>query len=115
MSPRRAGAAAGAAVLVLALVPVSDSPLRRLAGGKGDGPDPVADVPLDLASFRVVGESHADMTYFVDAAGRSSLAQGNLKAVGQLYFGRGFPVQDPARADYVLRLRGARIEHRRRR
>jgi hypothetical protein len=53
------------------------------------------------------------MTYFVDAAGESPLVQGNLKAVGQLYLARGVPVQDPTRADYVLRVRGARIEHRR--
>lgn len=113
MSARRAGALAAAAVLALAAVPWSDSPARRLAGGEGDGPDPVADAPLDLGSFRGVGESHADMTYFVDAFDQPPLVQGNLKAVGHLYFARGLPVQDPARADYVVRVRGTRIEHRR--
>lgn len=113
MSAKRAGAAATAAVLALALVPWPESPLYRLAGGEGDGPDPTTDAPLDLRSFRDVGEPHADMLYFVDASGESPLVQGNLKAVGQLYFAGGLPVQDPARADYFLRVRGSRVELRR--
>lgn len=111
MSPKRAGAAAAVGVLALALLPWNESPLRRLAGGDGDGPDPVADVPLDLAAFRGVGESHTNMTYFVDASDEPPLVQGNLKAVGHLYFALGLPVQDPARADYIVRVRGTRIEH----
>lgn len=111
VSPKRAGTAAAAAVLAFALLPWAESPLRRLAGGEGDGPDPVADVPLDLASFRGVGESHTNMTYFVDAFDESPLVQGNLKAVGHLYFALGLPVQDRARADYIVRVRGTRIVH----
>ena len=41
---RAAFAAAAAAVLAAAAVPWSDGPLRRLAGGEGDGPDPTFDV-----------------------------------------------------------------------
>ena len=102
-------------MLGLALIPAADSPLRRLAGGEGDGPDPTPDAPLDLASLRLVARSHSDTFYFVDAANEPPLVQGNLKALGQLYLARAVPVQEPARAHYLLRVRGSRVEYRRQR
>ncbi len=115
MSARRAGVVAAAAVLGLALIPAADSPLRRLAGGSGDGPDPIPDAPLDLGSLPQIAKTHSSAPYFVDAADEPPLVQGNLKALGQLYLARGFPVQDPAGAEYVLRVRGTRIVYGRRR
>ena len=116
MSARRAFAAAAAAVLALAAVPWADGPLRRLAGGEGDGKVPTFDVPLDVEEHLVgYGASHAEGTYYLDASGATPLAQGNAKAAAQLFVGRMLPVVDPARADYVVRLVGNRFVTERRR
>jgi hypothetical protein len=98
------------AVLALALVPWSGNPFYRLAGSEGDGPDPHFDVPFTgVDELRARGRTHANDKYFVDAHGGSPLAQGNAKAAGQLYLARDLPVQDRARAQYVLRLRRDRL------
>jgi hypothetical protein len=96
-------------VLALAAVPFDENPLRRLAGGDGDGRDPTFDVVLDPAPLRPLC-SIATPTYYVDARGQSPLAQGNAKAAGQLYVACGFPVQDPARADTVVQFRSGRFQ-----
>ena len=110
MSARAAFGAALAAVLVLALVPWGDGPLRRLAGEGESGRTPDFDVPLDVGELRLLepGVRTGDR-YFVDAADRSPLEQGNLKAAGQLYLARALPVQDAATAHWVVRLRGDEV------
>lgn len=108
MSARSALAAVAAAVLALALVPWSDSPLRRLAGGEGDGSDPQFDVALDAAALRDASVPNGT-TYFVSAQERSPLVQGNAKAAAQLYLARGLPVQEAARARFAVRVEGARL------
>ena len=108
MSARAAFAAVAAAVGVAALVPWADSPLRRLAGGEGDGPDPRFDVPLDP---RVLKESSLpDGTlYATSAPDESPLVQGNLKAAGQLYLASLLPVQDARRASVVFTYRDGAV------
>lgn len=102
--------AAAAAALSLTTVPLVGEPLRRLAGGEGDGPDPQFDVPLNEQALRRAAEEvHVGDTYFADAQTEPPLAQGNLKAAGQLYLARGLPVQDSFGGLYVLRLRDQRI------
>jgi hypothetical protein len=96
-------------VLVLAAVPWEDNPLWRLAGGNGDGRDPAFDVALDPAVLRGLCGTKI-RTYYLDAQTESPLEQGNAKAAGQLYLACSVPVQDPARADTVLRFRAGRFE-----
>lgn len=104
MSARAAFAAVAAAVSLLALVPWAGSPLRRLAGGEGDGPDPRFDVPLDAGVLK--GTSLPEGTlYATQAPDASPLVQGNLKAAAQLYLAHLVPVQDPRRASVVFRYR----------
>ena len=104
MSARAAFAAVGAVVAALALVPWADSPLRRLAGGEGDGPEPRFDVPLDASALET--SSLPDGTlYATRAPDESPLVQGNLKAAAQLYLARHLPVQDPRRASVVFTYR----------
>lgn len=92
-----------------AIVPWSEWPLLRLAGGEGDGRDPTFDVELDGDALRaatpVVGESR----YTVDWPNGSPLEQGNLKAAGQLYLSRGVPVLERSRAEWILDVRGKRV------
>ncbi len=104
MSARAAFAAVAAAVLLLALVPWAGSPLRRLSGGEGDGPDPRFDVPLDPRALK--NDSLPDGTlYATRAPDQSPLVQGNLKAASQLYLAHLLPVQDPRRASVVFTYR----------
>ena len=106
MSARPAFAAVVAAAVALALVPWSGSPLRRLAGGEGDGPDPRFDVPLDADALRAAESAvPADDTYATEWVGGSPLEQGNLKAAGQLYLARAFPVLEAPRARWLLAVR----------
>lgn len=100
---------AAAAVLALSAVPWGDSPLRRLAGGDGDGPDPTFDVPLNPAPLREACDTRIP-TYYVDAQTETPLAQGNAKAAGQLYLACSVPVQHPSRAETTLRFRAGRIQ-----
>lgn len=86
-------------MLAVAAVPWSDGPLRRLAGGEGEGRDPNFDVRLDPSALRGEGERlPLGLRYYVDAAGTSPLVQGNAKAAGQLYLARQLPVQERRRA-----------------
>lgn len=104
MSASRAFAALAAAVVALSFVPVEGSPLRRLAGGRGDGPGPRFDVPLNAQALR--NTTLPDRTlYATRAPDESPLVQGNLKAAGQLYLARLLPVQDPRRASVVFTYR----------
>lgn len=97
MSARAAFAAVAVAVLAAAAVPWSDGPLRRLAGGEGDGPEPTFDVPLDPAPLQRAGARlRDDARYQTSAPDASPLAQGNLKAAAQLYLSRQLPVHDAA-------------------
>ncbi len=98
-----------AAVLVLAAVPWTDSPLRRLAGGEGDGRDPAFDVALNPAPLRDLCDAKI-RSYYVDAHTETPLAQGNAKAAGQLYLACGVPVQDPRRADTTLRFHAGHFQ-----
>ena len=109
MSSRRAFAAAAVAVLAAAAVPWSDGPLRRLAGGVGDGPDPTFDVQLDADALRAATPVVGDSEYATEWPGGSPLEQGNLKAAGQLYLARGLPVLDRSRADWILGVRGGSV------
>ncbi len=103
MSARAAFAAVAAAVLLLALVPWAGSPLRRLAGGEGDGPDARFDVPLDAHVLRGAAERVRPGDEYVTAwPGGSPLEQGNLKAAGQLYLAHALPVLDRERPPWVL-------------
>lgn len=108
MSARTSFAAIAAAVCALAVVPWDDSPLRRLAGGDGDGPEPRLDVPLDASALREAHIPHG-ATYFVSAQGSPPLVQGNVKAASQLYLASGLPVVAPADAAYAVRIDGRRI------
>ena len=108
MSARAAFAAVAAVVALLALVPWGDSPLRRLAGGEGDGPEPRFDVPLDPQLLKE--SSLPDGTlYTTRAPDESPLVQGNLKAAGQLYLARHLPVQDSRRASVVFTYRDGAV------
>ena len=115
MSSRAAFAAAAAAVLAIAAVPWSDGPLRRLAGGDGDGPDPTFDVELDADALRAAVPLVGDSEYLTEWPGGSPLQQGNLKAAGQLYFARGLPVLDRQRAEWLVVARDGRVVVMRRR
>lgn len=108
MSARRAFAAAAGAVLALALVPWQDGPLRRLAGGEGDGPRPRFDVPLDVTALETAS-LREDARYATSAPGESPLVQGNLKAAAQLYLAAQLPVLDPSRASVVFTYRDGRV------
>lgn len=108
MSARATLAGVAAAVFALALVPWADSPLRRLAGGEGDGPDPRFDVPLDASAVRETSLP-TGTTYFVSAPERSPLVQGNAKAAAQLYLAAGLPVQEASRARFAIRIEGERL------
>jgi hypothetical protein len=114
VSSSRALAAATVAVLAAAALPWSDGPLRRLAGGEGEGPDPAFDVDLDARSLRAAALRVGDSTYFAEWPGGSPLEQGNLKAAGQLYLARGLPVLEPERAEWIVVARDGRVEVRRR-
>jgi hypothetical protein len=96
-------------VLALAVIHWDDSPLRRLAGGDGDARDPTFDVALGPAPLRGLCRTKI-RTYYVDAQTETPLEQGNAKAAGQLYVACSVPVQDPARADTVLRFRAGRFQ-----
>jgi hypothetical protein len=110
VSARAAFAAAAAVVLAAALVPWADGPLRRLAGGEGDGPQPRLDVPLDTRALRELGPRlPLGTTYLLGAANATPLEQGNLKAAAQLYLARGLPVQDAADAQLLVDLRDGRV------
>ena len=106
MSARAALAAVAAAVVASALVPWGESPPRRLAGGDGDASTPRFDVNVDAASVPSFEDRTAGSTYYVEASRERPLVQGNLKAIGQLYLSRAFPVQVDARAEYELVLNG---------
>ncbi len=110
MSSRAAFAAAAVAVLAATAVPWSNGPLRRLAGNEGDGPDPTFDVQLEADDLRAAARTVSDSTYAAEWPGGSPLQQGNLKAAGQLYFPRGLPVLDPARAEWIVRASDGRVE-----
>ena len=106
MSARPAFAAVVAAAGARARVPGSGSPRRRRAGGEGDGPDPRFDVPLDADALRAAESAvPADDTYATEWVGGSPLEQGNLKAAGQLYRARAFPVLEAPRARWLLAVR----------
>ena len=109
MSSRAAFAAAAAAVLAAAALPWSDGPLRRLAGGEGDGRDPAFDVELDAAALRAAAPLVGDSEYVTEWPGGSPLEQGNLKAAGQLYLARGLPVLERERAEWVVLARNGRV------
>lgn len=97
MSARAAFAAVTVAVLAAAAVPWSDGPLRRLAGGEGDGPEPTFDVPLDPTPLQRAGTAlPEDTRYVTSAPDESPLVQGNLKAAAQVYLSRQLPVHDAA-------------------
>ena len=114
MSSSRALVAAVVAVFAVAAVPWSDGPLRRLAGGEGEGPDPAFDVELDAGSLRAGALQVGDSTYFAAWPGGSPLQQGNLKAAGQLYLARGLPVLELPRAEWIVVTRDGRVDVRRR-
>jgi hypothetical protein len=115
VSSRAAFATAAAAVLAVAAVPWSDGPLRRLAGGDGEGRDPTFDVELDAAALRAAVPLVGDSEYGTEWPGGSPLQKGNLKAAGQLYFARGVPVLERQRARWVVLARDGRIVVARRR
>jgi hypothetical protein len=96
-------------VLVAAIVPWSEWPLLRLAGGEGDGRDPTFDVELDGDALRAATPVVGDSRYAVDWSNGSPLEQGNLKAAGQLYLSRGVPVLERSRADWILGVRGKSV------
>ena len=103
MSSRAAFAASAAAALALALVPCNGSPLRQLAGGDGDGPEPRFTVRLDPRGLRTAaGSLPPDTLYATLAPHASPLVQGNLKAAAQLYLWRHVPVQDVGRDGVVV-------------
>lgn len=103
MSARTAFAAVAAVVVALSFVPWGDSPVRRLAGGEGDGPDARFDVPLDADALRSAADTvPPDDEYVTVWPGGTPLEQGNLKAAGQLYLAHALPVLDPARPRWIL-------------
>jgi hypothetical protein len=107
VSVRAAFALVLIAVLAAVAVPWSDGPLRRLAGGEGDGPEPTFDLPLDPAPLQRAGAALRDDTrYETSAPDESPLVQGNLKAAAQLYLSRQLPVHD---APLVFGYRNGRI------
>lgn len=110
MSARASFALVAAAIVAAAAVPWSDGPLRRLAGGEGDGPEPRFDVAIDSHELRSLARFLSnDTTYAVDASNERPLVQGNLKAAGQLYLARQLPLQDRRQADVVLGYRAGRV------
>jgi hypothetical protein len=96
-------------VLAAAAVPWSDGPLRRLAGGDGEGPDPTFDVELDAGALRAAAPLVGDSEYVTEWPGGSPLEQGNLKAAGQLYFAHGVPVLERPRAEWIVVARDGRV------
>lgn len=102
-------------MLAAAAVPWSDGPLRRLAGGEGEGRDPTFDVPLDADTLRAAAPLVGSSDYVTSWPGGSPLEQGNLKAAGQLYFARGLPVLERARAEWIVVARDGRVVVTRRR
>lgn len=110
MSARAAGAAAAAAVVALALVPWLGEPLRRLAGGEGDGPNPRFDVPLDAGDLRRAADRVRPGETYVAARTGAPLVQGNLKAAGQLYLAEALPVQGAPGAKWLLAYRHGHIQ-----
>jgi hypothetical protein len=112
--PAGAFAATAAAVLVLTAVPFAGDPLRRLAGGEGDGPDPTFDVPMDTAALRTAAETIPDdATYATAAPGGTPLEQGNIKAGGQLYLAHALPLQDASAAEWQATYLDGRVTVRR--
>jgi hypothetical protein len=109
VSARRPFAAAVLAVVALAAFPSAENPLRRLAGGDGEGPDPSFDVALNPAPLRHLCRTKL-ATYYVDARTETPLAQGNAKAAGQLYLACSVPVHDPSRAQLTLLFRHGRFQ-----
>lgn len=79
-------------------------------GNEGGGRDPAFDVKLDADDLRAAARVVDDSTYAAEWPHGSPLQQGNLKAAGQLYFARGLPVLDPARAEWIVRARDGRVE-----
>jgi hypothetical protein len=102
-------------VLAVAAVPWSDGPLRRLAGGDGEGPDPSFDVRLDADALRAAAPLIGDSEYLTEWLAGSPLEQGNLKAAGQLYFARGLPVLERSLAEWIVVARDGRVVVMRRR
>ena len=96
-------------MLAAAALPWSDGPLRRLAGGTGDGRDPAFDVELDAAALRAAAPLVGDSEYVTEWPGGSPLQKGNLKAAGQLYFARGLPVLEREHAEWVVLARNGRV------
>ena len=96
-------------MLAAAAVPWSDGPLRRLAGGEGEGRDPAFDVELDADALRAGTAVVGDSEYATEWPGGSPLEQGNLKAAGQLYLARGVPVFERSRAHWILGVRGGSV------
>lgn len=96
-------------MLAAAAVPWSDGPLRRLAGGAGQGPDPTFDVELDADALRAAAPMVDGSNYVTEWPGGSPLEQGNLKAAGQLYFARGLPVLEPSRAEWTVAVRDGNL------
>jgi hypothetical protein len=115
VSSRHALAAAAVVVLAAVVAPWSDGPLRRLAGGEGDGRDPTFDVELDADVLRAATPAVGGSEYAAEWPGGSPLEQGNLKAAGQLYLARGLPVLDRSRAEWILGVRGGIVVLTRRR
>lgn len=97
-----------AGVLALGLAPWQGSPLRRLAGGEGDGPQPRFDVPLDAQELERA-ELPRGTTYFVSAQESPPLVQGNAKAAAQLYLAAGLPVVAVTDAAFLVRVDGQRL------
>jgi hypothetical protein len=110
VSSRAAFFAVAVAVLAATAVPWSNGPLRRLAGNAGEGRDPTFDVKLNADDLRAAARMLDDSTYAAEWPDGSPLQQGNLKAAAQLYFARGLPVIDPARAKWIVWARDGRVE-----
>jgi hypothetical protein len=108
---RVVAAAVAAAILVSPAVPGPlGEPARRLVNSEADGRDPEWDRPLDGDALRRGAERIPDDgTYALDAAGADPVLQGNLKAGAQLFFAPALPVQDPRRADVVVKYRNGRL------
>ncbi len=102
-------------MLATAAVPWSNGPLRRLAGGEGEGRDPAFDVELDAHALRAAAPLIGNSPYATEWPVGSPLQQGNLKAAGQLYFARGFPVLERERAEWIVDVRAGRVVLTRRR
>ena len=97
-------------MLAAAAVPWSDGPLRRLAGGDGDGPDPTFDVELDADALRAAAPLVGDSQYADGVAGRLAAAAGEPQG------GRdsctspaGCRVLERARAEWIVVGRDGRV------